>query len=60
MSQRKVVKCNFLSKEKEKRNFIEQMWFYNLRVASYELRVVSCNFKKINLRIASSFLRVAK
>ena len=36
------------------------VWFYNLRVASSELRVVSCDFKKINLRVASSFLRVEK
>ena len=35
-------------------------WFYNLRVASCELRVVSCDFKKTNLRVASSFLRVEK
>ena len=33
-------------------------WFYNLRVASCELRVTSCNFMKTNLRVASSFLRV--
>ena len=34
--------------------------FCNLRVAGCELRVGSCNFRKINLRVASSFLRVAK
>ena len=34
-------------------------WFYNLRVASFELRVASCNFRKINLRVVSSFLRIA-
>ena len=35
-------------------------WFYNLRVASCELRVASYDFKKINLRVASSFLQVEK
>ena len=34
-------------------------WNDNLRVASCELQVVSCYFKKINLRVASYFLRVA-
>ena len=29
-------------------------------VTSYELQVVSCDFKKINLRAASSFLQVGK
>ena len=35
-------------------------WFDNLRVASCELRVASYDFKKINLRVASSFLQVEK
>ena len=33
---------------------------YSLRVISFELRVVSCDFRKINLLVVSSFLRVAK
>ena len=33
---------------------------YSLRVTSFELRVVSCDFRKINLRVVSSFLSVAK
>ena len=36
------------------------MSFNNLGVASCELWVVSYDFKKINLRVASSFLRAAK
>ena len=39
--------------------YSKHMWFYNLRVASCELRFSSCNFKKIKLRVVSSFLRVA-
>ena len=38
----------------------QKMWPYNLRVASCELRVASCNFMKINLRVASSFLWMEK
>ena len=34
--------------------------FYNLRVASCELRVASYDFEKINLRVVSSFLQVEK
>ena len=43
---------------KFKRFVMEIRWFYNLRVAICELRVVSCDFKEINLRVASSFLGV--
>ena len=35
------------------------MRFFNLPLTRCELRVSSCNFKKIKLQIASSFLRVA-
>ena len=34
-------------------------WFYNLQVESCQLRVAICDFKKINVRVASSFIRVA-
>ena len=36
------------------------MWFYNLRVASCGLQVARCDFKKINLRVASSFYELKK
>ena len=35
-------------------------WFYNLHVESCELRVAICDFKRINLRVASFFIQVAK
>ena len=51
---------NKSSKKFNKKLGLFEKWFYNLRVASCELWVVSCDFKKINLRVASSYLRVAK
>ena len=36
------------------------LWFYNLQVASFELRAANRDFKKITLRVTSSFLRVEK
>ena len=35
-------------------------WFYNLQVEKCELRVSICDFKKINLGVESSFIRVKK
>ena len=33
---------------------------FNVKVAGCELRVASCDFKEINLRLASSFYQVVK
>ena len=38
---------------------LNSSWFCNLRVVSFELRVVIYNFKKTNLRVASLFARVS-
>ena len=34
-------------------------WFYNSQIESCELGVAICDFKKINLWFASSFIRVS-
>ena len=52
----KDVKCFF---EKKKHTHTGKRWFYNLCVTSCELRIASCDFKKISLRVASSFLQAA-
>ena len=45
-------------KVRDSKTVTDKSWFYNLRVTSCELRVTSCFFKKIKLRVTSSFLRV--
>ena len=39
---------------------VVQWWFHNLQVVCCELRIMGCDFKKIYLRVVTSFLQVAK